>query len=429
MINKQHRILFIICFLGSTIAAYAQGSLGNSPLTRQPFGEYVMEGFSRNRAMGGAAIGNPSGEYINIENPALLWYNRTSNIEAVLQGQIRNISDKTNSQRTGGVVPVNFGLAFPVSKRTSMVFGIKPLSFTDYNISYNEPVVGINDTVNYQLKGAGGLAKAFVGAGVRLNNYFSVGLEGGLTFGNLTYDRNIRFFGSSEPIANVQTSNRYVGFNAKPGIAFRAATDSSKSHFLTIGLVYDYGFDFNLSRKNTYQLLADEGLPYFADTLNNISGFKVGSPGTIALGMAYSKEQHYTFAFDAAFTNWSNFKDPSGNITDIPNTTRLALGYEWIPNLYSGKYLKLIAYRLGLSYKSLPLKLNNNQVNDFKLTAGLGFPVIRKEARYMRPYINLSMFVGQRANLASNNLSEFYFGASIGITLNDTQWFRRFRIE
>jgi hypothetical protein len=429
MISKQHSTLFLIWFLGSSIAAYAQGSLGNSPLTRQPYGEYVMEGFSRNRAMGGASIGSPSGDYINIENPALLWYNRTSNLEAVLQGQIRNISDKTNSQRTGGVVPVNFGLAFPIGSKTSMAFGVKPLSFTDYNVSFNEPVAGIADTVNYQLKGSGGMSKAFVGAGYNIGGGFTLGIEGGFTFGNLTYDRNIRFYGSNEPISNIQSTNRYIGFNAKPAIAFRRAVDSTKKRYITFGVVYDYGFDMNLTRKNTYQLLADEGLPYYSDTLNSVSGFKVGSPSTISFGMAYAKEQHYTFAFDAAFTNWSNYKDPSGNLSDIPNTTRFALGYEWIPNLYSGNYLNIIAYRFGVSYKSEPIKLNNNQVSDLKVTAGLGFPVIRKEARYMRPYINLSVFAGQRAILATHNLSEYYFGASLGITLNDTQWFRRFRIE
>ena len=84
----------------------------------------------------------------------------------------------------------------------------------------------------------------------------------------------------------------------------------------------------NLSRKNTHQRLADVGLPFYTDTLNSLNGYKVGSPSTIALGMAYSKEQHYTLAFDAAFTNWSNYKDPSGIASSIPNTTRLALGYE-----------------------------------------------------------------------------------------------------
>jgi len=429
MINRLRFALLIFWLSIGSYTAIAQGTFGNTPLSRQPFGEYVGEGFSRNKAMGGAAIANPSGEYINIENPALLWYNRTANIEGVLQGQIRNVSDKNNFQRSGGAIPVNFGLAFPVNKYLSMAFGIKPMTSVDYNIRFTNPVPASSDTVIYRVKGSGGLSKVFLGAGYNLGKGFTAGVEGSLQFGNVITNREVQFYGSFEPIANLQTTNRYIGLNLKPGLAFRKALDSAKTRYLSFGLVYDLGFNSDLTQKSIFQLQNYDALPYFTDTLGFKNGQKVGTPSTISFGICYQRQLHNTIALDVALSNWTKYTDPSGSGTKVPNTVRVGLGYEFIPNIYSSKYVNIMAYRFGVSYKTEPLELNNKQVNDIRISTGVGFPIIRKEARYMRPFININLFVGQRAGLSAYNLQEQYFGASIGITLNDTQWFRRFRLE
>ena len=53
------------------------GTISNSPYSRLGLGDEFLLGGSRNQALGGAGAGSPSGENVNLINPALLYYNRS----------------------------------------------------------------------------------------------------------------------------------------------------------------------------------------------------------------------------------------------------------------------------------------------------------------------------------------------------------------
>ena len=85
---------------------------------------------------------------------------------------------------------------------------------------------------------------------------------------------------------------------------------------------------------------------------------------------------------------------------------------------YYKSYRKKIRYRLGFSSGTDPRKLGTEQLKQFAVTAGLGFPIIMP--REQTSYMHLAFEYGK---LYSSTLSEESVRITVGFTLNDNTWF------
>jgi hypothetical protein len=105
-------------------------------------------------------------------------------------------------------------------------------------------------------------------------------------------------------------------------------------------------------------------------------------------------------------------------------------GAEFCPGTKkSTSYLNLVTYRFGFLLKNFPFEYQGKSIQDMRLTAGASFPIVRKDAKFSRPLINLSLAAGKRGIAGSSIGSENYFQVGLGFTLNDFLWFNRYKID
>jgi hypothetical protein len=161
------------------------------------------------------------------------------------------------------------------------------------------------------------------------------------------------------------------------------------------------------------------------DTISN-RNIKATYPAAFGIGISYSKLLSYSIAADMQYRLYEGNKFGS-QIAPYRNSFMMGVGGEWTPNAYSKNYLGICTYRAGLNYTQQPLVLGGVQLNDYSFSLGLTAPMVRKEAKFTRPYISGAFVVGQRGSVAINGISEYYIKACMSITLNDATWFKRFK--
>src|SRR5277367_5446849 len=80
------------------VALAAKAQVASSPFSKFGIGDIYGSGIVQNQGMGGIGISNPSGSYLNSQNPALLVFNRITVFQGGLQAENRKATDGTNTQ-------------------------------------------------------------------------------------------------------------------------------------------------------------------------------------------------------------------------------------------------------------------------------------------------------------------------------------------
>ena len=79
--------------------------------------------------------------------------------------------------------------------------------------------------------------------------------------------------------------------------------------------------------------------------------------------------------------------------------------------------------------RDYPYTIDAKKVKDLRISAGASFPIVRKDAKFSRPIINLSVSAGRRGIANTYIGSENYLQVTMGFTLNDFLWFNRYKID
>jgi hypothetical protein len=105
-------------------------------------------------------------------------------------------------------------------------------------------------------------------------------------------------------------------------------------------------------------------------------------------------------------------------------------GFEISPGTKkSTRYVNIMTFRGGLMYQQLPYKMGGDFVTDKRISIGASFPIIRKEAKFSRPLINLGISYGRRGLKNTYIGMENYYQVNLSFTLNDFLWFNRYKID
>ena len=80
-------------------------------------------------------------------------------------------------------------------------------------------------------------------------------------------------------------------------------------------------------------------------------------------------------------------------------------------------------------FQQLPYKMGGEFVTDKRISIGASFPIIRKEAKFSRPLINLGISYGRRGLKNTYLGEEDYYQVNLSFTLNDFLWFNRYKID
>src|SRR5690606_5739711 len=103
---------------------------------------------------------------------------------------------------------------------------------------------------------------------------------------------------------------------------------------------------------------------------------------------------------------------------------------DFIPDINSGNFFKLIQYRAGLSFEQLPFRSTTNPdpVRDVGINFGFSLPAGSSPAMGGKTSsVDVAFKLGRRGSVSKNVFEENYFKIYFGVTFND-RWFikRRF---
>ncbi len=412
MIKKN---LFILVFLYATIGLAQQGS--KSPYSFFGIGDLRFRGTNENKIMGGIGMLADS-IHINLQNPAT--YSKLRLTTYALGVTYNSIQFETQdaTANTDNATLDYLSMAFPVTKKIGLGFGFLPFSSVGFELQNTDTIAG---SVS-RFEGSGGINRIYLAAGYQLNENWSLGVEGNYNFGNIKNQNTIAFdnvhLGSRED----DRSDIY-GFSLTLGVHHQMKLKKG----LEISSSLTYSPEINLTSQNTRPLstvvFSATGVGFPIDSLEvDVPDTDLVIPQMISIGSGIGKPRKWFAGVQYTNIESKNFTNrfiEAGNVS-FENGSRIAAGGYYIPKYNSfTSYLSRVVYMAGIRYEETGIVVNNESIDDFGISFGLGLPMSGFQSF---SNANIGFEFGQKGTTTNGLVKEKYFNIRIGLSFND-RWF------
>ena len=413
---RKHFILAVLLLL-SVLDIEAQHNT-SSPYTRFGYGNILDGGFGQSRAMGGLSFGLRPEQYVNPMQPASYTSIDSLNfrLEAGVSFQLSNYKDASGSvtEKDGNIEFLAF--QFPIKRWIAFSFGIMPYSIVGYDFQQSQTVSSTIQSGSlyneYKYSGEGGVTQLYAGLAFRPVQWLSIGGNFLFGFGTVSQTSESAF---SQKTYYATTMTREIKVKDVTGdFGVQATIPLKENHSLTIGGVFQMKSELNADATQTI-VTTD------TTTLSFDNNFDL--PLYFGLGIVYNYSKEFLIGFDFKKECWSdarffgekNFKDRS----------KFCLGAQWLPDANGRKYFHRVAYRWGANLSSTYFEVNGEQLTNFSLTTGWGFPL----KKGLNPTVlNLSFEYGHCGAAETNLLREQYFKFTFNATINE-RWFMKRKLN
>lgn len=412
------------------LTTYAQQGTA-SPYSFYNGGDLHFQGTHDVKSMGSLAVYQDSIR-VNLLNPASNANLQGANLSLGLSTSMTKFVSEENNVNVNRTTFDYLSLAFPAGK-FGFSLGVAPHSFVGYDI-LNEAQEN-EFTVRKNYLGEGGINRAFVGIAYKITDRLNIGLETRYNFGQtensivkfivddghgLSLDRGTREF----------IDNRYSGMSFNAGLNYvQPIKDKVK---LNIGVTYSPEAKINNEQDITLSTIELTDDLAFAEidafeqpTLEKkfllpskySIGAGIGDPNKWFTGIEFTGTQSSKINAYNSYTN-ASYKDGY----------KIAAGGFYTPDHMSiTSYMKRVTYRFGARYENTGFVLNQQEIKDYAVSAGVSLPV---GARAQTPggivsmsNLNIGIEYGQRGTNAHGLIKENYFNVSLGLSFNDFSWF------
>lgn len=414
--------------------AIAQQST-SSPYSFYGLGSLKFKGTVENQSMGGISVYSDS-IHVNLRNPAsyagsnLSFYNNESRpIKFSIGTTFSNTKIETSSasDKYGNFSIDYLALALPINK-FGFGFGIIPYSSVGYSLqSRNE-----NNDLTFRYRGDGGINRVFLGFGYQLLKGLKVGVDTHYNFGNIT-NTSIAF-GYNDQGEMLQYQSRDDRRSDLGGFSFNFGVilDQKISESLDITASFTYTPQSEISSKNKNQfstIAIDANQVEFVQTTYeidlqaiNLDNTNLVLPSKISFGAGIGKSRKWFLGFDYTLLEASKF---SNRFVEIENSTfedasSVSIGGFFIPKYDSfSSYWKRIVFRTGARFENTGLVVNNESIDEFGISFGLGLPVGRLFSN-----ANIGFEWGRRGTTNANLVEENFYNINLSLSLNE-RWFEK----
>ena len=388
----------------------------NSPYTRYGYGELIDVYSSEQRSMGGVGMAYRNSLAINPVNPAS--YSVVDSVSFMfdlgLSGLVSRFSSPTQSSNAINSNLEYISMQLPINKWLGVSAGVLPYSFSGYNFFKSDSIqinnhTSIPDKAYYtrSYAGSGGVNQVYTGFGMKLFNHISLGMNLYYMFGNINNSRSIVFnnssFNSSTQINAISISS----FRARYGL--QAFHTFNKKHDVTLGLIFEGKAPLggNFTQYNY-------GVP--SDTINFTKDFEV--PQTLGAGLFYTFDNKFSVGLDYSMQQWGDALYFS-RTDSLSNKSKLALGFEYIPDARGRRFYERVKYRAGINIHDPYYKLPGvSNVKNFGITFGVGLPL-----RTSNTMVNASVEYGKSGD--KSLFREDYFKFTLNAVFNENWFFKR----
>ena len=423
------RNILLVFLLITSIATTAQRT-NSSPYSIFGFGEEFNPVTVEQSAMGGIGVAFSHYKYLNFTNPAAYADLRYTTYSFGMLNTKLTIDNGSEKQATNSTSLSYFALAFPLGSKAGMSFGIQPVSSVGYSLSHTNA----DETEISLFSGDGGISRVYGSFGIKLSKEFSLGVEADYRFGNI--ENSI-----TNQILDVSLATKYKESTQVRGgsvtIGGQFKREFKNKLVLSIGTTYKIGNDLKVSGDEyLYSLsLASTGTEFGRDTisqssisgnyklpLKTISGIGLGKYDKWYVGFEYENE-------DAIET--TGFLNTTNAAYKYSESNRFSLGGFYLPKINSiSSYWERVTYRAGVRLEKTGLLvdgsgLNTNftPVDDFGISFGLGLPLRQLST------VNMGFEFGKRGTTNNNLIQENYFNFRLSLSLTDSKWFQKRKID
>ncbi|MBR1733643.1 MAG: outer membrane protein transport protein [Alloprevotella sp.] len=420
--------------------AYAQKSGSNSPYSSYGPGLFNDRYGATAAATAGAAQGVRGGTEVNAKNPAS--YSALDSLtfifDAGLSLQNGNLNEngrKVNARNTS-IDYVTTG--FRAARNLGVSIGLLPYSTVGYSMNRTATVqtdLGeVTETDTYS--GDGGLHEAYLGLGWQPLRGFSIGVNGGYLWGDLTHSVVASFSDASASNRQRRYAPEIRSYKVDFGIHY--VQQVGRRNTLTLGLTYGLGHKLGGSSYFSDIVGTAGTTGARGDTLSVRSPY--GLPHTFGAGLMWQYGNRLRIGVDYSLQKWSDVQAPVvgtdavGNLTyaavtgQFKDMSRIAIGGEYAkrPDGYT-KWRDKIRYRAGVAYTSPYTRINGaDGPRSIMATAGVGIPIIMPNHSDRQIMLNLGAQYENIRPKGGGMITENYLRLCIGISFVET-WFAKWK--
>lgn len=389
-----------------------------SPYSRYGYGHLRDNATSAQRAMGGVGYAMNSGRQINVMNPAS--YAAIDSLTFLFDMGIDFTSlwlneNGHNEQDFGGGLDY-ITMQVPITKWLGASLGVLPYSSVGY--SFGSEIENGKASRN----GSGSLNELYLGVGANPFRNFYLGANISYLFGNIVNDVYVSTISGSSSL--FERSMEVRDWHLDLGLQY--AININARNRLTLGAVYSPKKDLHGHVYGVYYDATGSGSSSSTqiDTINagdtKMAG-RYSIPASYGVGLNWNHARKLMAEVDFTYQPWKDAK--FGQLEGFETTRfadrwRIAAGAQYTPALRGG-YFRTVQYRLGASYNRDYIMVRDNNVRDFTLSFGFGFPVPS-----FKTIVNLGFEWRNRQTTPVKLVRENYFNITLAINFNE-MWFRK----
>ncbi|MDE6136898.1 MAG: hypothetical protein K2F97_05420 [Muribaculaceae bacterium] len=406
------KITRLICALIAVAAASAGASAQNgtmTPYSRYGYGILSDNASAAQRQMGGTGYAMHSGRTINVMNPAS--YARIDSMTFLFDMGV-DLTCLWNEETVDGVRnrSNDFGggldyitMQFPLTRGLGMSVGLLPYASTGY--AFGNTIENGYDSRS----GSGSINQVYAGIGYMPFKGLSVGANVAYMFGMTYNDSYAVTSGGNTSLFERQLS--VSDWSVNVGLQYSVAV--GRRDLLTFGAVFTPGKNFH---GNVEQWAYDQSLDSApTESEEGIDG-RYSSPWSLGVGLGYTFNDRLTVEVDGTYQPWSKAKY-NGETGVLNDRYKISAGMQWTPNP-RGSYFRRANYRLGAFYNRDYLRVLGNELKDFGIGAGMGFPVPG-----FKTIVNVGVEWRHRQGSPNALIKENYLNITLGVNFNE-MWFR-----
>lgn len=382
-----------------------------------------------NATMGGVGYALRSANNVNFKNPASYVVFDSLSFTADVAFSAYSTTLRTNNvsqKNTRGKFDY-LAIGIPINSRWATSVGVIPFSDLGYDISDSVNVENVG-TADYRYAGEGGLMQLYWGNGFKLTDNLSVGLNLSYLWGNFNTLRFMEFDNVTIYNSKISEATNVDGLHYSLGLQYKFKV--KENHQFMIGLVYENAA-FVKTRDNilitnykgsyAYTSTFDTILVQMGD--DAVQG-QMKIPQFIGGGLSYSYKDKYLFSSDVTWQNWEKFSGTKRK-DSLKNNLISSVGFQYIPDSKSSKYLKKVSYRAGFRYSTGYMVVKNTPISDFTFSIGAGFPL---KTFNTRSSLNIMFEYGKMGTVANDLIDESYMRLSFNFVLHE-KWYQRVKLD
>ncbi|MBB4119376.1 hypothetical protein GGR32_001674 [Mesonia hippocampi] len=408
MIRKLLLLIVLLCVGGMNAQETTL-----SPYSFYGIGTPKFKGTAENRMMGGLGILADS-IHLNLQNPAAFAGLKLTTFTVGGAHHTGTFKDNNASESLGTTTIDYIALGIPAGK-LNFGFGLIPYTSVGYEIKKH------TDTENSEFEGRGGVNKIFLSAGYQLTKHLSLGVEGGYYFGNI---RNNMYLFPSQVEYGTRERNRsdLSGFKFNFGLRYQRQLDDKLQ--LTTALTYAPETKINSENARVLATVSrNSGREVVFQQMDiDVQDTKLTMPSEMSVGAGIGQARKWFAGFEYKYRGEASFSNRSFEMDNITYTqaNKYTLGGYFIPNYKDiTSYFNRVVYRAGFRYEENGMRINNQDINEFGMSFGLGLP-----AGKLFTNVNIGAEYGVRGTTKANLVKENFFSVFISLSLSD-KWFQK----